>query len=378
MVMRTGPDYEALRKDESFDYGASACYLAYLELTGIPIRDVYLNPEAGIDLYRRGRRLAAERFGPEVAQAAPATPHISYGHINALGAELEFPDDGEVNHDTLCDTLEQGVEILKRSVDFNKAGMFPFYVDYHQAMRAAFPDEDVKFTFGAEGPITTAYALRRDGFFYDPYDEPELTKEFLNLVTDSVVAYKKTLLRYQHGRSWENLLPASGLCDDIASMIPPSLWSEFVIPILERYYQGLTNGRRSAHIEDLRPDHLRFLEELGLSSYDPSVSPKVNPKIIRSRTRVPFTWRLCNFHYPSLSEREVKEFVYQSAADGARGVCTIVSDGMTDEDTVRKVLAFVEAGKECAALIGDGAPRSELGSMVSASGKKRFWDHWPE
>jgi hypothetical protein len=43
--------------------------------------------------------------------------------------------------------------------------MLPFYLDYQRKLQEAFPDENVRFFFKAEGPLTTAYSLRRDGFF---------------------------------------------------------------------------------------------------------------------------------------------------------------------------------------------------------------------
>ena len=62
-----------------------------------------------------------------------------------------------------------------------------------------------------------------------------------------------------------------GICDDVAAMIRPSLWPERVIPFIERYFAGQITGRRSAHIEDLVPDHLPYLDVLKISSFDPSV-----------------------------------------------------------------------------------------------------------
>lgn len=365
------PDYTTLKKETPFSWNVSATYLALLEATGIPVKEMFLSPSAGIELYKKGRPLLKEMFGTDVGMPSPSTPPISYGHINTLGAELIFPDGGEVNHGKLCNSLEEGIEILKRPVQFEKVGMFPYYLEYRKKMQEAFPGEPVGFGFKGEGPLTTAYTLRRDDFFYDPYDNPELTREFLRLITDSIISFNRFLRREIYATAEINA-DSGGLADDCAAMLSPDLWPDFVLPFLEQYYNGLTTGKRYAHIEDLRPEQLHFLEKLQLVHYDPSVSPKISPKIISEKIRVPFGWRLCNFQYPSLTETEVADFVYQSVADGASGVFTYVCHGMCNDETVKKVHSFISACRNTEKLLNEEhVSRQELATLVSSSGKKK-------
>lgn len=371
------PDYNTLKEERKFSWGVSASYMALLEATGIKIKEMFLSPEAGIELYKTGRPLIRDLFGPEVMLPAPMTPPVSYGHINTLGAELLFPDDGEVNHGILCNSLKEGIEILQKPIDFANAGMVPFYLDYRGKMRQAFPNEKVYFAYKGEGPLTTAYLLRRDEFFYDPYDNPELTKQFLKLITDSRIKFDQFLLREIHGLPEINS-ESAGLADDCAAMFSQELWPEFVMPYFEQYFNAMTTGKRTMHIEDLRPDQLHFLEQLRLVNYDPAVSPKINPRIISESIRVPFQWRLCNFHYPELSVREVSDFVYQAAADGASKVLTSVCHGMCNNESVEKVHSFIAASKEVEHILAHGGSRDEIRTMVSESGKKKFWNNWPQ
>jgi hypothetical protein len=369
------PDYETLRDETPFSWFVASGCNGLLEATGISQKEMFLNPLAGIELYKKGRPILLNMFGPNVRMPAPSTPPISYGHINALGAELFFPDDGEVNHGTLCETLEQGVEILKKTVDFSQAGMAPFYLEYRRKMQDAFPSEKVGYHYVSQGPITTAYTLRRDDFFYDPYDNPELTKEFLRLITDSIIQFN-----YFRNKVLEmpRISPKGGnLCDDCSAMLGPDLWPEFVIPYIEQYYRGLTTGKRFAHIEDLRPEQLQFLEKLQLASYDPSVSAKINPRIIKEHTRVPFSWRLIEFCYPNLSPANVSDFVYQAIADGASGVFTYITHGMCNNESVKKIHSFISACKEAEQILKKGGSIQEIGKMASSEAKKRFWDNWP-
>ncbi len=370
------PDYNTLRKEAKFYWRVDSTYLALLEITGIKIKEMFLDPSAGIELYRKGRPMLRAMFGPDVNLPPPVTPPVSYGHVNTLGVELFFPDGGEVNSGTMAGSLEECAGILKKPVDFARAGMLPFYLEYRKKMQEAFPCEKVGFGYKAEGPVTTAYLLRHDDFFYDPIDNPELTRDFLGLITESVIKFNYFFRREIEGVPEINP-EGCGLADDVASMLGPDLWPEFVLPFLERYFNALTTGRRSAHIEDLRPSQLHFLEKLNLTAYDPSVSAKLNPKMISAMTRVPFSWRLCNFHYPDLTVAETADFVYQAAADGASGVFTYVCHGMCNKATVEKVHAFIAAGKKVEAMFFQGATPEEIGKLVSDSGRRKFWDNWP-
>jgi len=370
------PDYAVLREQAGFGWSMRGTYLACLELAGVPIRDFYLQPEACIEAYRVGRPRLRELLGEDVHLPGVATPPISYGHANGLGAELQFPEGGEVAHTHPFDSLDAGIEALRRPVDFASAGMAPYYLDFRKQMQAAFPDERVGFGYGLEGPLTTAYELRGDGFFVDLLDRPDDAKEFLRLATASIGAFHR--FRCEVAGVEPVSQDGAGMCDDIASFVPPRLWPEMVLPVWQQYYRAKTTGRRSAHVENLTGDQLPFLEAIGLVHYDPSISPALNPPIVARRCRVPFLWRLPDMYLPILSEQDVRDFVFQSAADGASGVFVTVLEGVTRPGCVQKLRAFAEAGRQAQALLAAGSPRAELAGRVSDAGRAKFWDHWPE
>ena len=370
------PDYETLRRESGFGWSVRATYPALLELTGIPIQELYRDPQAGIELYRKGRPLVRKMFGPIPDLPAPSTPAISYGHINALGIELVFPEGGEVNYERNDMSLEELTRLLRRDVAFESAGMAPFYLDYRETLREAFPDEEVGFSFSLEGPMTTAYELRDIDVFADPYESPEELKEFLAALTDSIVEFSHFLAGV---RGHPPVNPAGGsLVDDVASMFGPAMWPVFVLPYIEQYYQGTTTGKRRAHIEDLRQEQLPLLEKLNLVEYDPSISHKLNPKIIRDTCRIPFGWRLGNFHYYGLTPGLVRDFVFQAVADGASRVWTDISYTLCNDEMAVKVKAFIEAARQVEAMLSKGAGLDEIGRCVSKEGRVKFWDNWPE
>ncbi len=370
------PDYNTARAESGFSWKISGCYLSAQVLSEVPIKDFYTRPEACIEVYKTGRPRMYEMFGEWLPPMAPATPPISYMHANCLGAELLFVDGGEVGHTHPFDSLESAIARLKEPVDWATAGDTPYYLDFWEQMKAAFPDEEVGFSFGVEGPITTAYELRGEGFFTDLFDEPELVKDFLRLTTDSIIDVFRFRAQMD-GNAFPNPKGA-GMVDDIASFVPAHMFEEYALTYWEQYYTGITTGTRSAHVEDLKREQLRFLQDVGLSFFDPSISRQLNPPMLRDEICVPFGWRLGSFHYGDMDEELVRDFVFQAAADGASSVFTIIEGTLSTEEDYPKVMAFKAAGEEVEKLLDEGCSREELGTYVSGRGKARFWDRFPE
>lgn len=368
------PDYSILRKEAGFSWYVSSAYLAFIEAVGIGLHEFFTKPEAGIEAYKRGRPIVREMFGPDVRIPSPATPPVSYGHINGLGVPLRFPDNGEVNYERTGKSLRQVMTMLEQRPNYAEAGDAPFFLEYRRKMQEAFPEEPVGFSWGLEGPMTTAYELLDNDAFTAPYDEPELFGEFLDRLVASLVHFMEFRARFNDA-PFPNP-DGGGIADDIASFYAPEMWPRYVIPAIDGYYRGQTTGRRSAHIEDLRPEQVHFLEDLQITYYDPSISPKVNPEILAARCRVPFGWRLGSFHYRDMSETDVQDFVYKAAADGASRVFTIVSATMVNETGVRKVQAFMEAGRRVEEILNDGGTRADVGELVSARGREILWRNW--
>jgi len=187
-MMFQKPDYDVLREEAGFSWQVGTTVYALLGLTGTPLGEYNLKPEACVEMYRKGWDLFRGVYPDAETFALPrvSTPSVSYGHANGLGAELLFPEHGEVAHTHIYASLEEGIEALKQPVDFASAGMAPFYLEYKAHLQKAFPEQQIGFGYGLEGPLTTAYELRGDGIFYDLMDEPELAGRFLALVTASI------------------------------------------------------------------------------------------------------------------------------------------------------------------------------------------------
>jgi hypothetical protein len=372
--MFTPPDYTTARAQAGFGCGVGSSQGALRALSGIPIREFNLEVSACAEAYRLGRIRQRELFGDTVSQYPVITPAVSYGHVNCLGSELLFPEGGEVAHTHIYGSLPEGIAALQQPMDWGSQGMFPFFLEFRDRLQERFPEEKVRCCFGGEGPITTAYELRGDGFFTDLYDDPPLAQEFMRLTVDSILDFDRYCAQI-NDQAFPNPT-AGGMCDDIASFIPPALFPTFVLPYWEQLYSGTTTGTRSAHVEDLRPEQVRFLEDIGLSHFDPSISPRLTPRILSERCRVPFTWRLESFHLREMDEQDVEDFVFQSAVDGASGVSLTLGELTANEATVPKVQAFLRAGQEAKRLLDGGCSRMALRERVSPAGRSMLWEGW--
>lgn len=342
-----------------FTWYVSCGMPVYAALAGVRFDRLFRERDAIVAAYTAGEPKARALFGPDVRYGGPTWAGISYGHINGLGAPLTFPRDSEVAHAPLYGSLEEGILALDKEVDWASAGLMPTYLALWEELKTAFPKLKVPFGgFGLEGPITTAWELRGHGFFLDVHDDPVRYREFLRRATDSIVDYA-AFIRSLNGQP-AFVESGMGLYDDIASLIHPDMWPDMVLPFQEQFFAAQTSGRRHAHIENLKPAHLGYLDALKLDSFDPSVSPDIQPSDLRDRCQVPFLWRLNSMQVRDMSGDQVRGFVFDSVADGASGVFCTIARTMVAPDDVSKVHRFTDAARQVEALLSAGIPRQRL------------------
>ncbi|MBN2301388.1 MAG: hypothetical protein JXN60_02600 [Lentisphaerae bacterium] len=368
---------KALRSERAFDYFIGAGCDCFAGLMNVNIKNVFLDPGVGIEIHQKGRDLVQSLLGEDIPIIMPiCTPVIKYGHANCLGVDLKFPDAGQVGIKSHFTEYEQAIEFMGEKVDFASAGMTPFYLDYYDRMKKAFPDEKIHWGWQWEGPVTTAWELAGDRFMYDLYDQPVLLKEFMCAVTESIVDYCE-FFREVEGTDVLDPEPDHGrVCDDIAAMLPPEMWPAYVLPYWRMYFEGPVSEAK-VHCEDMKSKHLKYLDEAGIVDYDSGISPKLNPKMIRENTSAPFGWRLGSFHYDSMTARDVSDFVFQAVADGASYVFTFMDAIMCKPETLAKVRVFHHAAEKAKQMLQSGKTLDDVADMVSPDGRRKFWDHWP-
>lgn len=334
-----------MKPDKRFEWYAGVAQSALIYMTGANQRDFFLDKEVCRRVNDKGRKGVRDLFGDRVRMPGPMCAAISYGHMASLGAKVIFPDNSEPNVEPMFTSLEEGIRWLKRDIDFERNDLFRHYHETWLYLKESFPDEEVLFYgFGHQGPITTAVGLRGTDFYMDLMDEPEQAREYLRLLMDSIIAFC-------HHRNRINGLPEVNpkegfITDDLSSLVSPYLWPEFVVPYLNQYYEGTTTGKRGTHIENLVPDHLPYLEDVGIEFFDPSVSAKLSPAIICERVGFDFTWRLLEICIPNMTVADIREWVRRNVAEGARHLHTYITGGYCRPENQEKARVFMDLCEE--------------------------------
>jgi hypothetical protein len=164
------------------------------------------------------------------------------------------------------------------------------------------------------------------------------------------------------------------MCDDCATLISADMWEEFVIPYMDIVYSDVGSQKRSLHSEGMIYKHLKNLEKLNITWFDPSVSPKLDPEIIYANCEVPFIYRMCSIYHSLLDRELAMDFVFAAVRDGASGLFTSVRD--LEEHSINVVEGFIQACETVQDMFTKGADRTDVGKLVSDKGKDIFWDKW--
>lgn len=366
--------YESLREKTKFVWYVNSSIYALANVAGVHLHELFTDYKAAVKMYdpkNIDAYLEIYHHNPHIKRPVISTPPVSYGHLNGVGVPLVFPEgNGEVNYERTEYSLDEWIDILSRERDFSKEGMAPYFLEYRSKLMDAFPGKHVGFNYGYEGPLTEAYTMLDLNLYFSLYDQPEKLKIMLEYIAHSVIRFKK--FYFQVNRlDYKN---SSGMCDDCAALVPPDLWEEFVVPFMDIVYTDVGSNKRSLHSEGLVYKHLKNLETLGITWFDPSVSPKLNPLVITENCKVPFIWRMCSIYHRLLDHSLAKDFVYAAVRDGASGV---FSEAVyLDKQSVDVVLGFIEACETVEYMFREGATRDDIGKLISTRGKEVFWDKW--
>ena len=371
-------NYAVLREQatNSFVWSARSTHYSFLEMAGVDLHDYFLSPDAYAKAFCPANKKAfSEKYGSDV-EILVHGPAILYGQLSAFGYDLVFPQGGEVNHKHLNLSIDECIDVLKRDYDYSKAGYYPQYHENLIKVREIMQDNSILPQYSTDGPLSLCYGMLGDAFFMKPYDEPEKFKEMLELITRQIISFRRWQYKNTTGIAKEKT--GHGLYDDLAAMLSPALWDDFVLPYWNMFYEELCEHNRFIHSEDMKYGHLPNLHNIGITYYEPAISASLDPDKIREAVDMPFSWKLESFHYPNMSVQDVRDWVLKAVADGVSRVWTVVGSGMQSEEAVAKVRMFTETAKEVEEMFRQKISREEIGKMVSAEGNAKFWAKWPE
>lgn len=316
-------------------------------LGGITEGEFYRDTEKCIHAWKEARSKISEYFGDLLKPGVPSAPPLSYGHMVSLGLTLRQPEDAEPNVQPCVSDIDEAIEFMeaRRNIDFGDCDACRKRIEMNTAIQAAFPQyKIVPMTgYNVQGVITSAVLLRGQDFFCDLYDEPEKVHTFLQLMTESILNFKKFLIRMN---DWPEVSTYQiMLFDDFASLVPPAMWPEFVIPYWKQYYeaQPSTTPARFLHCENAYPAQLRYLKELGITHYQPSVADALTIENIRENTDIPFDWLLYAYRITEMTDEEIEAWVDHAVEAGITKIRTQFGKYAWSTGKMDRILAFYKA-----------------------------------
>ncbi len=311
----------------------------------ITMREFFWDKEKCAEAWRIAGEKIRAYFGDMLPMRPVSGPPLSYGHLVCLGAPIEFTEDSEPNVKPFISGIDEGIEFLKekRDIVFAQQPIFRHYAEMCGYLQERFPGQNVGFSgLGSQGPITSAVLMRGQDFIFDIIDEPDKAKEFLSLLTDSIIRYRRLINRIN---GQPEISPRGcGLADDFASLISPDMWPEFVVPYWNQLYEGLTTGSsRFLHCENLAPAHLRHLKSAKVTYFQPSVSPMLTLEKVRENTDIPIDWLLYPFHIVNMSDEEIQEWVDTTVRAGVTIIRTQFGRFACENGKLDRIKAFYRA-----------------------------------
>ena len=136
-----------------------------------------------------------------------------------------------------------------------------------------------------------------------------------------------------------------GLDDDYGGLISPAMYGEFNYPYLDRLFRAFDAEKRSLHSETLSPGHLKYLRQLGITSYDSwPYGDLTIEKVVEAMGGSFFTWN-CETTRDLFADtpQRIKEKYKHAVGCGAPGMTLcLCARGVRTEN----IKAFVEVARE--------------------------------
>ena len=289
---------------QKFSFGFSDPLIA--EVGGVTLHQLHFDAEAIVRAYEKFKSVA-ERLGIE-----PPKPHLAgfcYPHIASLGVKFEFPEDSEPSPSPLISSPED-IDKLKEPDDYLSAPIIQKKLAALKELKKLFPEARNSIGHLYEGPVTTAVLIMGKDFLMLPYDDPEKAHKLLTFCVESALHYANRISEYFN----QPIQPGpKGIPDDFAGMFSPPVFKEFIVPYWDKIYRGLSATERSLHSELLRVEHLPFLKELKIKTFDPSADQYLTGEILSKHCPCEFTLRIQAWDIRDLSPEKLEKMYIEFA-----------------------------------------------------------------
>jgi len=290
--------------------------MAYLG--GASPNELYLTPKLFKQTYETARNKLRDIFGDEFKNINmhPISNSANlYGHLASLGATVTFPEGADFSVSPFVSSVDEGIALLKKDVDFADNDLFRHYMAYTERLKKDFPDTRVSFVgYGFSGLFTEAVLMRGQTFFMDICEYPDKCLEFLSLLTDSLIKFTRFIRKINGEPLYSDAI--IGLADDFNSYIAPEMHEKFVIPFWIKYYSALSSGPRYLHSEGMRRVHLRQLKLADIAHFQPSVSPGLTCQMLAEELDIAFDWMLPSYEIIYMDDTQIDKWVADTAKWG--------------------------------------------------------------
>ncbi len=301
------------------------------QLAGVALHDTHFDADAIFKVYDRIRPLADELGVPA---PKPRLAGFAYSHLAALGARIVFAEDGEPNVEPMIHAPED-IDRLRPPSDYLAVPLVKNRLRLAAELGRRNPEAlGTYIGHYNEGPLTTAGLLIGPDFFTLLYDDPARAHKLLQFSTETALQFGRALHRH-----WFGDAPAKtrGLADDFAGMLPPAMFSEFVVPYWNMYYEGQPAGPRSLHSELLREDHLPYLGAAQIAAFDPGADQYLAPELLQSKCSCPFKILIKTWEVNNMTAGELERFYRRIAACRPQHI-RFVLDAMEQLEKIKRLL----------------------------------------
>ena len=313
----------------------------YTEYTGTKLGLFHTDGKVMLETQLEAGKIFHEKYGLP-AKDSVGCNMTSYISASVLGAEVIFPEDdapqlrGRVVND-LAD-----IYTLQSPVDIATAGLFPDILKRYEYMQDALKDGPVRaeLDIGVQGPFTTAVLLRGSRIFEEMYTESDEVKRLIEIATETTINIIQFRDEYTGVRT-ESVC----MTDDYGGLISPEMYQEFCLPHMIAVFEALAieKSKRTLHCETLKRGHLKYLDEAGISWFDPGVNESISVNDILSETAVTFAYNI--FTVRDMKEgtpESIRALYLRAVADGAPEMMTEICRETPPEN----IEAFLNVARE--------------------------------
>jgi len=309
----------------------------YTEYTGNKLGRFYTDKEIMLEAQLRAQEILHQRYNIPKPDTVGCNL-TSYTCASVSGAELVFPEDDPPQLVGRALNNIGDMASLRVPADVSSSGIIPEILNRYEYMKHALRDSPVEASLDIDlqGPFTTAVLLRGSELFADLYTDTGAVKQLLEVITETTIALALFRERIENSTT-------IGIADDYGGLISPESYAEFDIPYMKQIFDMFDTSNRSLHCETLKKEHLKYLNELNLTSFDPGVDESLAVPDIASEIDIPFSYNIFTVRdMKNGTPERIRNLYRQAVADGAPMMTTELCRGTPPEN----IKAFVEVAQE--------------------------------